>query len=161
MKSARFRLKAFLLRLDIRYTGSANRNQVHLRWLSEVVCPTPAQQIVFQEYLRAVSQHAERLARIDAELEELAASWRLYPLVQALQALRGVQFIASWRGARTPMSSSLPSLENSQLSCGPSPSRSNSRPTAYESLSKVVANPRISAGSTVEFTGSASSRAST
>jgi transposase len=92
MKSARFRLKAFLLRLDIRYTGSANWNQVHLRWLSEVVCPTPAQQIVFQEYLRAVSQHAERLARIDAELEELAASWRLYPLVQALQALRGVQF---------------------------------------------------------------------
>jgi transposase len=92
LKSARFRLKSFLLRLDIRYTGSANWNQVHLRWLSEVVCPTPAQQIVFQEYLRAVSQYVERLARIDAELKELTSSWRLYPLVQALQALRGVQF---------------------------------------------------------------------
>lgn len=43
------RLKAFLLRHDIRYTGKANWNAAHLRWLAQVVCPTPAQQIVFQE----------------------------------------------------------------------------------------------------------------
>ncbi len=92
LRAARFRLKAFLLRLDVRYTGTANWNQAHLRWLAEVVCPTAAQQIVFQEYLRAVSQHFERLERIDAELKELVSSWRLYPLVEALQALRGVQF---------------------------------------------------------------------
>jgi transposase len=47
-KDAKFRLKAFLLRHDIRYTGRANWNPAHLRWLSEVVCPTPAQQIVFR-----------------------------------------------------------------------------------------------------------------
>jgi transposase len=92
LRAARFRLKSFLLRLDIRYTGTANWNKVHRRWLSEVVCPTPAQQIVFQEYLRSVSQHVERLEHIDAELHEIVPSWRLYPLVQALQALRGVQF---------------------------------------------------------------------
>jgi transposase len=40
LKSAAFRLKAFLLRQDIRYTGWANWNPAHLRWLSEVVCPT-------------------------------------------------------------------------------------------------------------------------
>jgi len=49
LKDAKFRLKAFLLRHDIRYTGQANWGPAHLRWLSEVVCPTPAQQIVFQE----------------------------------------------------------------------------------------------------------------
>src|SRR5262249_18517000 len=49
LKDAKFRLKAFLLRHDIRYTGQANWNPAHLRWLSEVVCATPARQIVFQE----------------------------------------------------------------------------------------------------------------
>ena len=63
MKAAKLRLKSFLLRQDIRYTGRATWNPAHLRWLSEVACPTPAQQIVYQEYLRAVTQHFERLGR--------------------------------------------------------------------------------------------------
>jgi transposase len=49
LKAAKFRLKAFLLRQDTRYQGKANWGAAHLRWLAEVVCPTPAQQIVFQE----------------------------------------------------------------------------------------------------------------
>src|ERR671925_2232987 len=64
LKSAKFRLKAFLLRHDIRYTGHATWGPAHLRWLSEVVCATPAQQIVFQEYVRAVTEHTERLQRL-------------------------------------------------------------------------------------------------
>jgi transposase len=95
LKSAKFRLKAFLLRQDIRYVGRANWNPAHLRWLSEVVCPTPAQQIVFQEYVRAVTEHTERLQRLEQELQEQVKSWRLHPVVDALQALRGVQFTAA------------------------------------------------------------------
>src|SRR5919109_3256857 len=38
LKTAKFRLKAFLLRHDIRYTGRATWGSAHLRWLSEVVC---------------------------------------------------------------------------------------------------------------------------
>ena len=85
-------MKAFLLRQDIRYEGRATWGPAHLRWLAEVVCPTPAQQIVFQEYVRAVSEHQERLQRLEAELREQAQAWRLHPVVQALQAMRGVQF---------------------------------------------------------------------
>ena len=92
LKDAKFRLKAFLLRHDIRYTGRANWGPAHLRWLAEVVCPTPAQQIVFQEYVRAINEHTERLQRLDQELQEHVKTWRLYPVVEALQALRGVQF---------------------------------------------------------------------
>jgi transposase len=92
LKAAKFRLKAFLLRHDIRYTGQATWGPAHLRWLSEVVCPTPAQQIVFQEYVRAVTEHTERLQRLEQELQEHVKSWRLNPVVEALQALRGVQF---------------------------------------------------------------------
>jgi transposase len=89
LKDAKFRLKAFLLRHDIRYTGRANWSPAHLRWLAEVVCPTPAQQIVFQEYVRAVNERLQRLAR---ELQDHVPSWRLNPVVESLQALRGVQF---------------------------------------------------------------------
>jgi transposase len=92
LKTAKFRLKAFLLRHDIRYTGRATWGPAHLRWLSEVVCPTPAQQIVFQEYVRAVNEHTERLQRLEQELRDQVSSWRLNPVVDALQALRGVQF---------------------------------------------------------------------
>jgi len=91
VKSAKFRLQAFLLRLGLHYSGRANWNAAHLRYLAKVVCPTPAQQIVFQESVCAVDQQVERVQRLDAELEEHVPSWRLYPLVQALQALRGVQ----------------------------------------------------------------------
>jgi transposase len=92
LKDAKFRLKAFLLRHDIRYGGRANWGPAHLRWLSEVICPTPAQQIVFQEYVRAVHEHTERLQRLEQELQEQVKAWRLHPVVEALQALRGVQF---------------------------------------------------------------------
>jgi transposase len=91
-KDAKFRLKAFLLRHDIRSVGRANWGPAHLRWLSEVVCQTPAQQIVFQEYVRAVNEHSERLERLEQELREHVRAWRLYPVVAALPALRGVQF---------------------------------------------------------------------
>jgi transposase len=99
LKAAKFRLNAFLLRHDIRYTGQATWGPAHRRWLSEVVCPTPAQQIVFQEYVRAINEHTERLGRLDQELHEQVKSWCLYPVVEALQALRGVQFT----GAVTPV----------------------------------------------------------
>jgi transposase len=91
LKDAKLRLKAFLLRHDIRYTGQAHWGPAHLRWLSEVVCPTPAQHIVFQEYVRAVTAHTERLQRLDQELHEHVQAWRLHAVVEALQALRGVQ----------------------------------------------------------------------
>jgi transposase len=91
LKDAKFRLKAFLLRHDIRYTGRANWGPAHLRWLSEVVCPTPAPQIVWQEYVHTVQEHRERLQRLEQELQAQITSWRLNPVVEALQALRGGQ----------------------------------------------------------------------
>jgi transposase len=71
--------------------AEANWGPAHLRWLSEVICPTPAQQIAFQEYVRAVTEHTERLQRLEQELHEHVKTWRLQPVVEALQALRGVQ----------------------------------------------------------------------
>jgi transposase len=95
LKATKYRLKALLLRQDIRYTGRANWNAAHLRWLAHVVCPTPAQQIVFQEYVRAVTEQHDRLQRLESALHDQVKSWRLYPVVEAIQALRGVELTAA------------------------------------------------------------------
>ena len=92
LKRSKRRLKSFLLRQDIRYVGRANWNAAHLRWLAEVVCPTPPQQIVFQEYVRAVTEQQERVQRVERELHEAVKTWRLYPVVEAIQALRGIGY---------------------------------------------------------------------
>jgi transposase len=92
LKAAKFRLNAFLLRHDMRSAGRATWSPAHLRWRSDVVCPTPAQPMVFQAYVRAVNEHTERLQRLEQALQDQVKSWRLNPVVEALHALRGVQF---------------------------------------------------------------------
>lgn len=95
LRSAKLRLKSFLLRLGLHYSGRANWGDAHKRYLARVVCPTPAQQIVFQETLRAVDEQVERVKRLEDELRERAAAWRLWPVVEALQALRGVEWLVA------------------------------------------------------------------
>jgi transposase len=90
-KTAKHRLKAFLLRHDIRYPGRATWSPAHRRWRSAIVCPTPAPHMVFQAYVRAVTEHSARLGRLEQELHDQVHTWRLRPVVDALQALRGVQ----------------------------------------------------------------------
>jgi transposase len=88
---ARQRLKAFLLRHDIRYAGTANWSAAHRRWLSEVSLPGTAQQIVFQEHLDTISERERRRDRLERQLDALAPGWSGYPLAQTLQAFRGIQ----------------------------------------------------------------------
>jgi transposase len=92
LKAATCRLKAFLRRQDRRDTGRATWSAAHRRWLAAVVCPTPAPQIGFQADVRAVTEHTARLQRLDQELHAQVNAWRLHPVVNALQAWRGVQF---------------------------------------------------------------------
>lgn len=92
LRSAKYRLKSFLLRHDIRYEGKADWKPSHLRTLSTLSLPSPAQKVVFQEYVAAVTHLMQRLAVIEEELRQHAQCWRLAPVVRAFQALRGVQF---------------------------------------------------------------------
>lgn len=92
-KAARQRLKSFLLRHGIRYEGRANWNEAHLRWLSELILPTPAQQIVFQEYVNTITERTQRVERLERMLAEQVKDWHFAPLVDALQAMRGMRFI--------------------------------------------------------------------
>jgi transposase len=91
LKAAEFRHNAFWLRPDIRDTGRATWGPAHRRGRAEVVRPTPAQPMVVQEDVRAVHEYTERLPRLEQALHAQGTAWRLHPVVEALQALRGVQ----------------------------------------------------------------------
>jgi hypothetical protein len=54
-----------------------------------VVCATAAQQIVFQEYVRAVTEQQDRRQRLEPKRHTAVKAWRWYPVVEAIQALRG------------------------------------------------------------------------
>lgn len=90
---ARHQLKAFLLRNGISYAGKTAWTPGHVRWLASVRLPEPVQQLVFQEYVAAVTAAGERLDRLEQALRDTVVNWRLYPVVQALQTLRGVQLV--------------------------------------------------------------------
>jgi transposase len=90
-KTATLRLNAVLRRQEIRSTGRASGGPAHLRWRSEVVCPTPAPPSVCQAYVRAVTEHTARLERLGQELTAQVRPWRLRPGVDALHARRGIQ----------------------------------------------------------------------
>lgn len=94
-RNGRHRLKALLLRNGIPYTGKSSWTAAHLRWLAKVSLSYPAQQIAFQEYLHAITESGARIARLEQALRDALPDWGLMPVVQALQALRGVQLIAA------------------------------------------------------------------
>jgi transposase len=48
------------------------------------------QHIVFQKCVRAVTEQQERLQPLETELESAVKQWRLHPVVEAIQELRGV-----------------------------------------------------------------------
>jgi len=92
---AKQQLKAFLLRNGIRYEGKSSWTPTHMRWLSGITLPSSAQQIAFQEYLDAVRTAGLRADRLTEEIVRHVKLWRMKPVVDAFQALRGVQLITA------------------------------------------------------------------
>ena len=55
----------------------------------------PAQQIVFQDYVDAVTDAEARVERLTTQIADLLPSWSLALVVEAVQAMRGVAFIVA------------------------------------------------------------------
>lgn len=94
-KRAKHQIKSFLLRNFILYQGAANWGPKHRRWLAEIVLPHPAQQIVLQEMIHTLNERTQRLNNFDNELAHIGSQWRFYPVVKAIQAMRGVSMIVA------------------------------------------------------------------
>jgi len=94
-KRSKQRLLSFLLRSGIRYTGGSPWSKAHMRWLSDVKMPHRSQQVVLQEYIGTVNQCKERVQRLTEQIQQLLPEWQLFPIVQALQSMRGVSTIVA------------------------------------------------------------------
>ena len=96
-RQARQRLAALLLRNDIRYNGKTAWTPAHRRWIAELKLPHGAQHIAFEEYVQAVEEAGSRLERLEAAIGEELTRWRWRPVLEALQAFRGIRAIHAVR----------------------------------------------------------------
>lgn len=94
-RRARLRLKGFLLRLGFRYTGKSSWTDAHKRYLSGLLMPQAAQQIVFQECIHAIDDASARLERLTQAMHDALPGWKWEPVVRALMSLRGVQVLTA------------------------------------------------------------------
>ena len=94
-KRGRQQLAALLLRQNRRCVKAKAWTQGYKNWLATVAMPHPVQQIVFQEYLQTVDEANSRVTRLTEELRQATTTWRMAPVVEALQALRGVSLVVA------------------------------------------------------------------
>jgi len=92
---ARQHLQGFLLRHGHIFAGKKGWTQAYRRWLTTVRFEHPAQQLVLQDYIHAVTDGEVRVERLTKQIEELLPGWSMAPVVVALQAMRGVAFIVA------------------------------------------------------------------
>jgi transposase len=92
-RAARHQLSKFLLRHGRRWEGR-NWTRRHRDWIRTQKFVYPAQQYVLEDYLKAVEDFAERVARLTAQVEELVQETVLAPLVKALQSFRGISVVS-------------------------------------------------------------------
>jgi transposase len=95
LKAARCRLKSFLLAHGIHYLGRPNWGQTHRRWVSTFTFDSAWQQLAFNEHRRTIEDRLAQCERLEQTLREAVINWRFYPVVLALQAMRGINFTSA------------------------------------------------------------------
>ena len=94
-KKAKQRLNAFLLRRGFIYSGRTRWSRAHMSWLANLAMPHRAQKLVLDEYLEALNDAVARVDRLTEQIRTFAPQWSLAPVVEALQAARGVSLIVA------------------------------------------------------------------
>jgi len=88
------RLQKFLLRQRRRSEGKSWTRD-HWRWIRALTFEDANAETVLAEYLLAVDQQLERVARLDARIEEEAQKPGIAPAVARLKTLRGVRTLTA------------------------------------------------------------------
>jgi transposase len=92
---ARQQLRGFLLRHEVRYGGRTAWSKTFYRWLATLNFGQAGAQTAFTEYWQAVSAADERVQRLTMALGQSIGGWRFESVVQALQALRGIDQLSA------------------------------------------------------------------
>ena len=92
---ARQHLQGFLLRHGRIYPGKKGWTKASRRWLATVRFTHPAQQVVLQDYIHAVTDAEARVERLTGQIADLLPGLSLAPVAEAVQAMRRVAFIVA------------------------------------------------------------------
>jgi transposase len=95
LRRKRQSISSMMLRYGRTYPGKKTWGPRHEQWLQTQKFNHPGQQLALQEMILAAQHAAERLRRVEAAIIEFLPDWSLAPVVEALQALRGVRLITA------------------------------------------------------------------
>jgi transposase len=95
LRAKRQQLTSFLLRHSLSFPGKTAWTKTHARWLAGLKFEHHAHRLVLEESTSAIHDAAGRIVRVGNAIAELAPQWSLAPVAQAIQALRGFDFIAA------------------------------------------------------------------
>jgi transposase len=101
-RSKRQNVSALLLRLGLYYPGKKTWGPAHMNWLTALKLDHREQRIAFEEMLLGVRQARERIKRLEQAIREAVPDWTLAPVVEALQAMRGIDIIGAALCGRPP-----------------------------------------------------------
>ena len=93
--NARRQIQHFLKRSGIHHDRELTWSYEQLHWLDSLTFSIPAQTVAFKEYLDMLAVEGQRLKRLEKHMEVNAKNWRMWPLVESYQALRGVHLLAA------------------------------------------------------------------
>lgn len=95
LRRKRQAITSMMLRQGRVFPGKKTWGATYRHWLQKQSFEHPAHGLVLQELLLAVRHAEERLERVEASITEFLPTWSLAPVVDALQALRGVGLIGA------------------------------------------------------------------
>jgi transposase len=94
LRQARQQLSGFLLRHGHHYNRPTG-TLMHRRWLAGLKFEQAVHYIVLEDCIATVEAATGWRDRLEAHIEAVLPNWSLAPVVQALQALRGVALVAA------------------------------------------------------------------
>ncbi|HUB50353.1 MAG TPA: IS110 family transposase [Acetobacteraceae bacterium] len=95
LRSKRQQVSSLLLRLGRHYPRRTKWGKAHKAWLASQKLDHVEQRFALEELLQAVRQAEERIQRLEQAIRDGLEAWSLHPLVTALMALRGFDFVAA------------------------------------------------------------------
>jgi transposase len=94
LRRARQQLSGFLLRHGHHYYRTP-WTLAHRRWMADLKFDQPLHYVVLQDCIETVEAGTERRDRLEARIIAVLPEWSLAPVVDALQALRGIALVAA------------------------------------------------------------------
>ena len=89
-KTCRQQMQGFLLRQGRIYPGKVAWTKTYMLWLRGLAFEHPAHHVFVHEQLNAIRDNEERMRRLEQQMVDLLPSWPLAPVVDGIQAMRGI-----------------------------------------------------------------------